>query len=192
MDFPEDAGLVGVFGFEFGEVDLGLLAGPGLEAALEPGHRVRPDRAEMGGHRGIAAFVAELPDLLEQPASGQIRAVPDLVREIVLVRLQKPRPRLPRRIGRSRETPVQQFADRLPVQARPPRDGADRKAFPFQFLQHDNLLQFYHPTRASFGKKSDGILDCFRSGGHAPRNEFAAPLTGEFYFGAFGEFSLSK
>ena len=24
-------------------------------------------------------------------------------------------------------------------------------------------------------KKSDGILDCFRSGGHAPRNEFAAP-----------------
>ena len=153
MDFPEDAGLVGVFGFEFGEVDLGLLAGPGLEAALEPGRRVRPDRAEMGGHRGIAAFVAELLDLSEQPASGQIRAVPDLVREIVLVRLQKPRPRLPRRIGRSREAPVQKLADRLAVQARPARDRADRKAFPFQFLQHDNLLQLRHPTRASFGRK---------------------------------------
>ena len=45
MDFPEDAGLVGVFGFEFGEVDLGLLAGLGLEAPLEPGRLVRPDRA---------------------------------------------------------------------------------------------------------------------------------------------------
>ncbi len=132
MDFPDDAGLVCEFGFEFGEVDLGLLAGPGLEAALEPGRRVRPDRAETVRHRRVAAFVAALPDLPEQPASGQIRAVPDLVREIALVRLQKPGPRLPRRIGRSREAPVQ---------ARPPRDGADRKAFPFQFLQHDNLLQ---------------------------------------------------
>ena len=81
MDFPDDAGLVGVFGFEFGEVDLGLLSGPGLEAPLEPGRRVRPGRAEMGGHRGLAAFVAALPDLPEQPASGQIRAVSDLFRD---------------------------------------------------------------------------------------------------------------
>ena len=168
MDFPDDAGLVGVFGFEFGEVDLGLLAGPGLEAALEPGRRVRPDRTETVRHRRVAAFVAALPDLPEQPASGQIRAVPDLFGEIALVRLQEPRPRLPRRIGRSREAPIQQFADRLAVQARPPRDGADRKAFPFQFLQHDNLLQLQHPTRPSFGKKSDGILDCFHSGGMPP------------------------
>ena len=72
MDFPDDAGLVGVFGFELGEVDLGLLAGFGLEAPLEPGRRVRPDRAEIIRHRRIAAFVAALPDLPEQPASGQI------------------------------------------------------------------------------------------------------------------------
>ena len=122
MDFPEDAGLVGIFSFEFGEVGLGLLARPGLEAALELGRLVRPGRAEMGGHRGLAAFVAALLDLPEQPASGQVRAVPDLFREIVLVRLQKPGPRLPRRIGRSREASVQQFADRLSVQARPTRD----------------------------------------------------------------------
>ena len=175
MDFPEDAGLVGVFGFEFGEVDLGLLAGPGLEAALESGRRVRPDRAEMGGHRGLAAFVAELLDLSEQPASGQIRAVPDLVREIVLVRLQKPGPRLPRRIGRSREAPVQQFADRLAVQARPPRDGADRKAFPFQFLQHDNLLQFDHPTRASFGKKIGWDFGLLSFRGACPPERIRSP-----------------
>ena len=172
MDFPDGAGLVGVFGFEFGEVDLGLLAGPSLEAPLEPRRRVRPDRAETVRHRRVAAFVAELPDLPEQPASGQIRAVPDLVREMALVRLQKPRPRLPRRIGRSREAPVRKLADRLAVQARPPRDRADRKAFPFQFLQHDNLLQLQHPTRASFGKKIGwdfGLLSFRGGGGAAPQ-----------------------
>ena len=141
MDFPDGAGLVGESGFEFGEVGLRLLAGLGLEAPLEPGRRVRPDRAETVRHRRVAAFVAALPDLPEQPASGQIRAVPDLVGEIALVRLREPRPRLPRRIGRSREAPVQKLADRLAVQARPARDRADRKAFPFQFLQHGNLLQ---------------------------------------------------
>ena len=123
MDFPDDAGLVGVFGFELGEVGLGLLAGFGLEAALEPGRRVRPDRAEIIRHRRIAEFL----DLPEQPASGQIRAVPALFGEIGLVRLQEPGPRLPRRIGRSREAPVQKLADRLAVQARPPRDRADRR-----------------------------------------------------------------
>ena len=107
MDFPDDAGLVCESGFEFGEVGLGLLAGSGLEAALELGRLVRPDRAEMGGHRGLAAFVAAFLDLPEQPTSGQVRAVPDLFREIALVRLQKPVPRLPRRIGRSRKAPVQ-------------------------------------------------------------------------------------
>ena len=188
MDFPDDAGLVGVFGFEFGEVDLGLLAGLGLEAALEPWRLVRPDRAEIIRHRRIAAFVAELLDLPEQPASGQVGAVPDLVREIVLVRLQKPGPRLPRRIGRSREAPVQQLADRLAVQARPPRDGADRKAFPFQFLQHDNLLQLQHPTRASFGRKIGWDFGLLSFRGACPPERIRSPRTGEFYFGAFGEF----
>ena len=112
MDFPEDAGLVGVLGFEFGEVGLRLLSGPGLEAPLEPGRRVRPDRAETVRHRRVAAFVSKLLDLPEQPASGQVGAVPDFVREIVLVRLQEPGPRLPRRIGRRREAPVQKLADR--------------------------------------------------------------------------------
>ena len=146
----------------------------------------------MGGHRSLAAFVAELPDLPEQPASGQIRAVPDLVREIALVRLQKPGPRLPRRIGRSREAPIQQFADRLSVQARPPRDRADRNAFPFQFLQHDNLLQLDHPTRASFGKKIGWDFGLLSFRGACPPERIRSPLTGEFCFGAFGEYSLSS
>ena len=154
MDFPNDAGLVGEFGFEFSEVNLGLLSGLGLEAALESGRRIGPDRAEMGGHRGLAAVVAALLDLPEQPASGQFRALLDLVREIVLVRLQTPRPRLPRRIGRSREAPVQMLADRLAVQARPQRDRADRKAFPFQFLQHDNLLQQLYLSVVEFRVES--------------------------------------
>ena len=40
-------------------------------------------------------------------------------------------------------------------------------------------------------KKSDGILDCFRSGGMPLRNEFATRRLGDFYFSAFGEFSPS-
>ena len=83
------------------------------------------------------------------------------------------------------------LADRLSVRARPSRDRADRKAFPFQFLQHDNLLQFNHPTRASFGRKigwDSGLLS-FR--GRAPGTN-SQPLSGEFYFSTFGEFSLSS
>ena len=47
MDFPNDAGLVG-------EVGRRLLSGLGLEAALEPGRLVRPDRAEIIRHRPVA------------------------------------------------------------------------------------------------------------------------------------------
>ena len=188
MDFPDAAGLVGESGFEFGEVGLRLLSGLGLEAALEPGRRIGPDRAEMGGHRGLAAVVAELLDLPEQPESGQLRARFDLAREIALVRLQTPRSRLSRRIGRSREAPVQMLADRLAVQARPLRDRADRKAFPFQFLQHDNLLQLDHPTRASFGRKIGWDFGLLSFRGACPPERIRSPLTGEFCFGAFGEF----
>ena len=46
-----------------------------------------------------------------------------------------------------------------------------------------------HPTRASFGRKSDGILDCFRSGGMVPRNEFAAPRLGDFTSALLGSFN---
>ena len=96
MDFPDDAGLIGEVGFEFAKVGLGLFAGLGFETALESGRGIGPDLAEMIRQRRIAAFVAELLDLAEQLASGQVRAGPDLVREIALVRL-------PRRLGRSRE-----------------------------------------------------------------------------------------
>ena len=38
-----------------------------------------------------------------------------------------------------------------------------------------------------FHAKSDGILDCFRSGGMPPER-IRSPRAGEFCFGAFGEF----
>ena len=63
------------------EVGLRLLSGLGLEAALELGCLVRPDRAEIIRYRRVAAFVAELPDL---PASRQFWASFDLVRQIIL------------------------------------------------------------------------------------------------------------
>ena len=87
---------------------------------------------------------------------------------------------------RKRDAP--KLADRLPVQARPPRDGADRKAFPFQFLQHDNLLQLQHPTRASFGRKIGWDFGLLSFRGACPPERIRSPLTGEFCFGAFGEF----
>ena len=50
------------------------------------------------------------------------------------------------------------------------------------------IQKFDHPTRAFFGRKSDGILDCFRSGGHAPLNEFTPPQLGNFTSAILGSF----
>ena len=72
--------------------------------------------------------------------------------------------------------------------ARPDRDHADRQPLLLQFLQYNDLLQTDHPTPGWFDKKSDRILDYFRSGWQAPE-QVRSPENGEFYFGAFGKFS---
>ena len=63
---PDDArhpGLVGELNFEPGEIDLGLLAGRGLEPHLERGDRIGPDVAHGALHRGVAAGVTPLSQL---------------------------------------------------------------------------------------------------------------------------------
>ena len=175
MDFPEDAGLVCEFGLNSAKSAWACSPGLVSKRRSNPGRRVRPDRAETVRHRRVAAFVAELPDLPEQTASGQIRAVPDLVREISLVRLQEPRPRLPRRIGRSREAPSRSL--RTVLRSKPVRRAIALIERPSRFSSCNMTIFSSFITRPEppSAKKSDGILDCFRSGGHAPRNEFAAP-----------------
>ena len=113
-----------------------------------------------------------------------------------LVRLRPTRRANHGRGSWSREVPVQMLANRLLVYARLSRGHADRQTLPFQFLQYEHSIaaeiqKFDHPTRASFGEKIDGVLDCFRSGGMPLRNEFATRRLGDFYFSAFGEFSPS-
>ena len=54
------------------------------------------------------------------------------------------------------------------------------------------IPQLDHPTRASFGRKigwDSGLLS-FR--GACPPERIRSPLTGEFYFSTFGEFSLGS
>ena len=61
-DDPRNRRFVGEVALELGEVDLRLAARRRLEADLERRARRRPDRAQEGGYRGIAAVVAEGAD----------------------------------------------------------------------------------------------------------------------------------
>jgi hypothetical protein len=71
-DDPLGVGLVGEDSSEEGKIDLRLLAGRGLKAALERLQRPGPNGAQEVFHRGVATGIAELPDLAQQPAAGQL------------------------------------------------------------------------------------------------------------------------
>lgn len=85
-DFPNDAGLVGEDRLELGEVDLRLFPWRGLEAHLERRCRARPHLAQEVGYRGVAAVIALLADLPQQPAPGQTRIGSDPLAQIGLKR----------------------------------------------------------------------------------------------------------
>ena len=72
-DDPLDLGLVGEHGLEEGEIHLGLLAGRGLEPALELNLGLGPDRAQEILQHRIAALVAERADLPEQAPAAEFR-----------------------------------------------------------------------------------------------------------------------
>jgi hypothetical protein len=56
--------------------------------------------------------------------------------------------------------------------------------------QNNDPPQFNHPISASHGFSSGGNLADVLSGGHAPQTKHLSALTGEFYFGRFGENSF--
>lgn len=64
--------------------------------------------------------------------------------------------------------PDPKFAEHLSAHASPSRERVDRQAFPFQFLQRDNILLFGHPTRAfyslSAAEQEREAEEAFRSG----------------------------
>ena len=131
-------------GLEVGEVDLGLLAWRGLEAAFEAG-RGRARLAKEVGDGGVAASVPALDDLPHQAPARQLRMVGDAAAEIVLVGLQQPRPRPAGAVPGALQPLVEVLAHGLAVEAGPARDGGYAKPLAPQIVDHDNLPQNNHP-----------------------------------------------
>ena len=71
-DLPHDAGLVVELHPELGEIDLSLAPRRRLEPTLERLRLRRPNRSQEIGDDAVAAVVAELPDLAQQPLPGEL------------------------------------------------------------------------------------------------------------------------
>jgi hypothetical protein len=108
-----------------GEVDLRLSAGRGFEPALEDGRLARAHAAQEVLHRGVAAAVAEVADLAEQAAAGQVRVGSDPLAQVPLERADPRRPGRARAVDRRLQAALDVFAHRLAVEPRAPGDGGD-------------------------------------------------------------------
>jgi hypothetical protein len=117
---PHDArcrGLVGEHHLELGEVDLGLLAGGGLEADLKGGWRCGTDLAQEVSDSGVAAGITALPDLAEQAAAGQARKGTHALAQVAGEGIEDGLTRLAWAISRRLQAAGDVLADRLAVEA---------------------------------------------------------------------------
>src|SRR5215471_17917849 len=124
-DFANHAWLVGEDHLELRKINLSLLAWWGLEAHFERRCKPRSHLAQKVGHRGVAAVIALLADLAQQPATGQARIGDDPLAQISLERFKPPWPRLAWAIGRWLQAALDVFAHCLAIDADPPRDRQD-------------------------------------------------------------------
>ena len=156
-DDPLGPGLVGEDGAEEGEIDLGLLTRRGLEAALKRLQRPWADGAQEVLRRGIAAGIAELPDLAQQPAPGQLGEGGDPLPQIRCERCHHTRPRLARAVGGRRKAALDVFADSLAIAVQLPGDRRDRQPLPMQIQNHYQLPQSDHrPAPPPIGRDHSG------------------------------------
>ena len=139
-----DAGLVGELHPELGEVDLPLFAGGGLEAALEGLGPRRPGLAQKVGDDAVAARIAELLHLAQQPLARQVRPGRDAGAQVVLVWRDQPRLRRARAVGRRLHADLEVPAHGLAVEAELARDGRDAEPLPLQVVDQDDLSQCDH------------------------------------------------
>jgi hypothetical protein len=143
-DDARDPGLVGELDPELGEVHLRLAAGRGLEPPLEDLAPRRPRRAQDIGEDAVAARVAQIADLAQQALARQLRKRRDALCQIILERLDEPRPRCARTVDRRFQPALEVLAHGLSIEPRLACDGRDRKPLPPQIMDHDDLPQLYH------------------------------------------------
>ena len=169
---------------ELREINLSLLAWWGLEAHFERRCKPRPHLAQKVGHRGVAAVIALLADLAQQPAAGQARIGDDPLAQISLEGFKLPWPRLAWAIGRRLQAALDVFAHCLAIDADPPRDRRDAQPLPMKIQDHDELPKLDHRLPLP---PSGGIIErrVYPPSSGAPREGGFTP--GEFSNGESGE-----
>ncbi len=137
--------LVGEDGAEMGEIDLGLTAWRRLEPHLKGGGPRGPDLAQDLFDRGVAAGVAHLADLPQQPRAGEVGISGDALLQIRLEAGDHSGARLTRLVDGRLEPALNVFAHGLAVGADTARDGRDAEALPMQIQDQDDLPKPDHP-----------------------------------------------
>jgi hypothetical protein len=168
---PRHAGLIGELDPELGEVDLRLLAGGGLETALEGLDARRPSVAQEVRDDAVAALVATLFQLAQQPLSRQVWPGRDARAQVVLVRRDEPGPRRARVVGRRRDANLEMLAHRLAVHAELARDGGHAEPLSLQIVDQDDLSQCDHLPAPSVSGLQVGRFGrrCFVGGRPPPK-----------------------
>ena len=102
---------------ELGEVDLRLRPRRRFESHLEHGCRRRAHAAQKVTQRGLAAGIAQVPDLSQQPRSGELRPRQQALAQIIPVRIDYRVPSDPRLVPRGHQPTPDVLAHRLAIMA---------------------------------------------------------------------------
>ena len=137
-------GLVVEGGAKMGKINLRLTPGRRLEADLEAGRLARADVAQQIREDGVAAGVANLPQLAEQAAAGQLRKRREALTQIALERLQLRDTGPPRAVDRRLKAAGDDLAHGLAVEPTLTGNRRDADTLPMQVKDHDNLSQPDH------------------------------------------------
>src|SRR4051812_3701877 len=186
-DDPLRFGLIGEGGPEVGEVDLGLFARRGLEAALEWRRGGGPDGAQEVLQRGVAAGIAALLDLPEQAAAVEIGKGGDPLAQIGFDRGEDGRPRITRAIAGRLQAALDVLGDRSAIHPGAPGDRREGEALSMKIQDHYEFPECDHRRLPSSSDWKDGArwsdLSSRYSGGRK-----VGSLAG-FYFARSVEYS---
>ena len=141
----------------------------------------------------VAARIAPLLQLAQEPLARQVGPGVDPGAQVVLERRDHPRLRRARAVGRWRDADFEVLAHRLAVHAELARDGRNAEPLPFQIVDQDDLSQCNHLPAPPFAGQQVG---CFRrrrsAGGMPPADRRTGAQTGDFSNGTSGEITLGS
>ena len=127
-----------------GEVDLGLFARRGLEAALERRRGGGPDGAQEVLQRGVAAGIAALLDLPKQAAAVEIGKGGDPLAQIGFDRGDDGRPRITRAIAGRLQAAFDVLGDSSAIHPGAPGDRGEGEALSMKIQDHYEFPECDH------------------------------------------------